>query len=219
VNHLQSVVVTLILGIGWAQGILGAGVNLESQGSNFLETFDTSMGEFASYLLIGHEEPWLGELKDGSYHLSNSSDDGVAKYIYTTTLAGIEMPLSSHTVSVDVAGTFTNPTYSQAGLLFYFDPQTHFYYAFVVKADAVALVLRDASGFQELASTTTDALTLGQFNRLSVVPEANKVRLLVNGVEVMSLDSPSLEPGGVGILAASVGVFQFDNFSLDILVP
>ena len=212
-KHLQIVLVTLILGVSWAQGVLGTG--LEVQGGDFLETFDNLTSEFASALLVGQEEAWTGELKEGGYLLSNSSDDGVVKYIYTTTLAGLASPLSSQTVSVDVAGTFTNPTYSQAGLLFYFNPETQFYYAFVVKADTVALVLRDANGFQELASTTTDALKVDQVNRLSVVPESNKVRLLVNGTEVMSFDSPSLEPGGVGILAASTGVFQFDNFSVE----
>jgi hypothetical protein len=218
VKHLQSLLVTLMVGVSWAQGVLGTGA-LEVQGGSFLETFDNPTSEFASYLFIGQEDPWTGELKDGSYQLSNSSDDGVAKYIYTTTLTGVANPLSSHIVSVDVAGTFMNPTYSQAGLLFYFNPETQFYYAFVVKGDTVALVLRDANGFQELASSTTDALKVGQVNRLSVVPEANKVRLLVNGAEVMSLDSLSLEPGGVGILAASTGAFQFDNFSVEIAKP
>jgi hypothetical protein len=218
VKHLQIVLVTLIMGVSWAQGILGTG-GLEAQGGNLLETFDNLTSEFASYLLVGQEEAWKGELKDGSYLLSNSSNEDIVKYFYTTTLAGVASPLSSQTVSVDVAGTFTNPTYSQAGLLFYFNPETQFYYAFVVKADTVALVLRDANGFQELASTTTDALKVDQVNRLSIVPEANKVRLLVNGAEVMSFDSPSLEPGGVGILAGSTGAFQFDNFSVEMAKP
>jgi hypothetical protein len=218
VKRLQSVLVTLMLAVSWAQGVLGTG-GLEAQSGDFLETFDNPTSEFASYLFVGQEDAWTGELKDGSYQLSNSSDEGVVKYIYTTTLAGVASPLSSQTVSVDVAGTFTNPTYSQAGLLFYFNPETQFYYAFVVKADTVALVLRDANGFQELASTTTDALNVNQVNRLSVVPEASKVRLLVNGAEIMSLDSLSLEPGGVGILAASTGAFQFDNFSVESAKP
>jgi hypothetical protein len=213
----QIILVTLMMTVSWAQGILGTG--LEIQAGDFLETFDHPTSEFASYLLLGHEDPWTGELKDGSYQLSNSTNEGVAKYIYTTTLAGVAAPLSSQTVSVDVAGTFTNPSYSQAGLLFYFDPETQFYYAFVVKADAVALVLRDEGGFQELASTTTEALEGGGVNRLSVVPGAKGVRLLINGSEVMSLDSPSLEPGGVGILAASTGTFLFDNFSVETAKP
>jgi hypothetical protein len=207
----------LMMTVSWAQGILGTG--LEIQTVDFLETFDSPTNQFASYLLIGQEDPWTGELKDGSYQLSNSSDEGVVKYIYTTTLPGVANPLSSQAVSVDVVGTFTNPSYSQAGLLFHFDPETQFYYAFVVKADTVALVLRDEGGFQELASTTTDALQVGQVNRLSLVPGETAVRLLVNDIEVMSLDSPSLEPGGVGILAASTGTFQFDNFSVEAAKP
>jgi hypothetical protein len=213
VKRLQMMLAILMMTVSCAQGILGTG--LEIQTVDFLETFDSPTNQFASYLLIGQEDPWTGELKDGSYQLSNSSDEGVVKYIYTTTLPGVANPLSSQAVSVDVAGTFTNPSYSQAGLLFHFDPETQFYYAFVVKADTVALVLRDEGGFQELASTTTEALEVNQVNRLSITSEANTVRLLVNGAEVMSLDSPSLEPGGVGILAASTGTFQFDNFSVE----
>jgi hypothetical protein len=213
VKRLQMMLAILMMTVSWAQGILGTG--LEIQTVDFLETFDSPTNQFASYLLIGQEDPWTGELKDGSYQLSNSSDEGVVKYIYTTTLPGVANPLSSQAVSVDVAGTFTNPSYSQAGLLFHFDPETQFYYAFVVKADTVALVLRDEGGFQVLASTTTDALQVGQVNRLSLVPGETAVRLLVNDIEVMSLDSPSLEPGGVGILAASTGTFQFDNFSVE----
>ena len=169
---------------------LGTG-GLKAQGGGFLETFDNPTSEFASYLFVGREEPWTGEFKDGRYQLSNGSDEGVAKYVYTTTLAGATNPLSSHVVSVDVFGTFTNLTYSQAGLLFYFNPETQYYYGFVVKGNLLALVLRDSNGFQELASTTTDALKVGQVNRLSIVPEANKVRLLINGAEIMSLDSPT----------------------------
>jgi hypothetical protein len=213
VKRLQMMLAILMMTVSWAQGILGTG--LEIQTVDFLETFDSPTNQFASYLLIGQEDPWTGELKDGSYQLSNSSDEGVVKYIYTTTLPGVANPLSSQAVSVDVAGTFTNPSYSQAGLLFHFNPTTGFYYAFVVKADTVALVLRDEGGFQVLASTTTDALQVGQVNRLSLVPGETAVRLLVNDIEVMSLDSPSLEPGGVGILAASTGTFQFDNFSVE----
>jgi hypothetical protein len=217
VKRLQIILVILMTTVSLAQGILGTG--LEIQAGGFLETFDTLASEFASYLLVGREDPWTGELKDGGYQLSNSSDEGVVKYIYTTTLTGVAAPLSGQTVSVDVAGTFASPSYSQAGLLFHFNPETQFYYAFVVKGNVVALVLRDANGFQELASTTADALKVNQVNRLSVVAEANTVRLLVNGAEVMSIDSPSLEPGGVGILAAGTGTFQFDNFLVEPATP
>jgi hypothetical protein len=217
VKHLQIILVTLVMGSVWAQGVLGTG--LELQGSDYLESFDSPTGEFASYLLVGQDGAWTGEFTNGSYQLSNSTDEGSVQYMYATTLTGVVTPLSSQTVAVEVAGNFLSPATSQAGLLFHFDPATGFYYAFVVKGDTVALALRDADGFQELAATTTDALQVGQVNRLSVVPNENILRLLVNGAEVMSLDSPSLEPGGVGILAAGTGSFQFDNFSVEITKP
>lgn len=189
-----------------AQGILGT--------ESFLETFDTAGSDFAAYLLQGQDGVWSGQLVDGTYQLGNTEDAGAVEYVYVTALPGLAAPLSAREVSVEVSGEFTAPDASQAGLIFNVDPETRFYYAFMVKSGgAVSLVLRDEAGFQELASTTTDALREG-VNRLTVTPEGALLRFSVNGAEVMSIESPSLPPGGVGLIAAGTGRFAFDNFAI-----
>jgi hypothetical protein len=122
---------------------------------------------------------------------------------------------STYKISVDVSGQFANSEYSQAGLLFHFDAQNRFYYAFLMKGgNMVSVVRRDADGFQELAAVNSDALLIGQIHRLSVVTEGNVLRLLVNDREAMSLENASMMPGGVGIIAAGTGNFIFDNFAV-----
>lgn len=186
---------------------------LNQQG--FLEAFDSPGGEFASYVLKGQEDVWSGQLLSGHYQLGNSSNTGSIKYIYATALTGVTSPLSNNAISVDIMGKFSHPEYSQAGLIFHFDPQTRFYYAFLIKAGTMlSLVLRDADGFQELASTSSDALRAGQINRLMVVPEGEVLRFFVNGSSVMSIESPSLAPGGAGIIAVGTGDFIFDDFAV-----
>ncbi len=181
----------------------------------FLESFDSPQGEFASYLLIGPDQDWNGQLLNGSYQLSNTGDPGAVKYMYATALTGIRGALSSYKVSVDVAGRFPDTEYSQAGLMFHFDEQNRFYYAFLIKGgNTVSVVVRDVDGFQELASVTSEALQIGQVNRLSIVTEGSVLRLLVNNEEAMRIESTSLLPGGIGILAAGTGDFVFDNFAV-----
>lgn len=182
-------------------------------GQGFLESFDSPDTEFASYLLLGPDNGWHGQLSNGSYQLSNTGDPGTVKYFYATALGGNHGPLSNYPVSIEVLGQFPNADYSQAGLLFSFDPQNRFYYAFLIKGgNMVAVVLRDAEGFRELVSGSSDALQIGQINRLSITPENGMLRMLVNGQEVMRIESPSLAPGGVGIIATGNGNFSFDNF-------
>ncbi len=195
-----------LFSLALAQGVLGS--------EGFLETFDVPSSEFTSYLLQGQDGVWSGQLLDGSYQLSNSEDAGAVEYVYVAALEGLAAPLSAAEVSVDVSGSFADPAASQAGLIFNVDPETRFYYAFMLKGgEAVSLVLRDAGGFQELASTTSAALRPG-VNRLTVASEDAVARFLVNGVEVMSIESPSLAAGGVGLIAAGTGSFAFDNFAL-----
>lgn len=199
-----------IVSLCLAQGLLGTQ-------RGFVETFDSTQSEFASYVLNGQDGAWRGGFVGGGYQLKNSSDPGAVEYVYATRLSGVKGPLSSNTVSVNVSGAFMTPDYSQAGLLFNVDPETRYYYAFMVKGgDGVSLVLRNAEGFQELASTTTDALRPGQPNRLSVAPTGATLRFLVNDVEVMSIESPSLPAGGVGIIATGTGTFSFDNFEVGV---
>lgn len=171
-----------------AQGVLGTP-------GGFVETFDSGRGEFASYILDGQDGAWSGEFADGSYQLRNSSDPSAVEYVYVTALSGVTAPLSANAVSVEVSGEFTTPEYSQAGLLFNIDPETRYYYAFLVKGgNSVSLILRNAEGFQELASSTTDALLPGQPNRLTVVSTGATLRFLINDTEVMSIEEPSLAP-------------------------
>lgn len=196
-----------------AQGVLGTQ-------QDFVETFDSAQSEFASYVLDGQDGAWSGGFVGGGYQLSNSSDPGAVEYVYVTGLSGVNSPLSANPISVDVSGVFTTPDYSQAGLLFNVDPETRYYYAFMVKGgNGVSLVIRNAEGFQELTSTTTDALLPGQPNRLTVATTGVTLRFLVNDIEVMSIESPSLPAGGVGIIATGTGTFSFDNFVVGALPP
>ena len=199
-----------LLSFALAQGILGT--------ESFLEPFDTASSDLAGYLLQGRDGVWSGQIVDGAYQLSNSEDALAVEYVYLTALPGLSAPLSAAEVSVEVAGEFTAPDTSGAGLVFNVDPGTRFYYAFMVKSGAVSLALRDEAGFQELASTTTDALREG-VNRLTVTPEGELLRFLVNGTEVMSIESPSLPAGGVGLIAAGTGRFTFDNFAVGSVSP
>lgn len=182
-----------------------------------IETFDSDQGALASYVLKGEDGVWRGEFVEGCYRLSNSSDPGAVEYVYITSLQGIAAPLSANPVSVDISGTFANPDTSQAGVMFNLEPRSRHYYAFMVKGgNEVSLVLRDAAGFRELAASTTDALRPGMPNRLTVVPSKATLRFLVNDVEVMSVESPSLPAGGVGIIATGTGTFAFDNLGVSL---
>lgn len=200
-----------LLSFALAQGVFGS--------ANFLEPFDSASGDLAAYLLQGRDGAWNGQIANGAYWLSNDEDALAVEYVYLTALPGLAAPLSAAEVSVDVSGDFADADTSQAGLIFNVDPETRFYYAFMLKGGgAVSLVLRDGAGFRELASTTSDALRDG-VNRLTVTPGGALLRFLVNGTEVMSIESPSLPPGGVGLIAAGTGRFAFDNFAVGTAKP
>ena len=182
----------------------------------YQETFDDGRptGEmFGGALVFGQDDVWTGSLSEGRYELTNSADSGAVTYFYLLEPAGVEGPPSQGAASVEVGGTFGE--LPGVGLLYRFDPETDFFYAFgLTGTGTYAFYKRDAEGFNRVIEASSGAIQAAGPNRLTIVSEGPEMKLYINETFVASVSDSAIPQGGVGILVAGTGTFTFDNFTI-----
>jgi hypothetical protein len=164
-------------------------------------------------LQIGQDGAWNGELRDGAYVLTNSTNDNAVRYFYAGALPGLPKgTLARSSVSVDVGGDFPGQ-YSAAGLLYRFNPKSKTYWAFVLKKDGAYTVFkRSASGLKATISGSSTSLSQAKMHRLTAkAGSGNQVVFLVDGRQVASVGSSEINGHCVGLIGMSTGLFVFDN--------
>lgn len=186
----------------------------------YQETFDPGKDPsqiFWGLLDLGAKDrdPWIGRIDKGGYELIHAGRPGAIRYYYKQQPVPTTDPAPARqTLSVEVSGKFKDAV-SGAGLLYAFNPEKKYYFAFVIgQGQTFAIYRRNEDGIRKIFDGTSKALFPGQSNQLAIVPRGPKTDFYINGTHVAGL---GIDPGpytAVGLLAISAGDFVFDNFTL-----
>lgn len=200
-----------------------------AQGS-WREVFREHFGEDAHplYLFGGvleygprQDTPFVTLSRGGYLQVINETDSSFIRYYFLEPdhVSGwFQAPNAAVRVSVDVAGEFGE--FPGAGLVYRVDPNSHFFYAFVLTGGSgFGLYKRDASGYYALFTDTSSAIVPGSFTRLSMDSAGSELRLYLNGAQVASYMDADINGIGVGILAAGTGAYYFDDFTIELSGP
>ncbi len=168
---------------------------------------------FAGNLIVGREDCWQGALDGGVYRISNWSKPDAVQYFYIG-LGG--QGLSERLVAVDVKVDAINVTTdSGAGLLYRYDDERKFFYAFVLQNDrTVTFRKRNAHGYITLDSIRLPPGTPDGFVNLALVAKGDRFYLFVDRALIKTIKEDKLERGQPGFIAIGEGMFQFDNFAI-----
>jgi hypothetical protein len=178
----------------------------------YLETFDWP-ASLTNVWLQEQQPKWTLDAADGVYRLANSAYPDDAKYIH---LRADSVDVANTPISVEVRLDDTaHSQFSAAGLLYRFDRQTKFYYAFMLAAGGqIIFYRRNAGGYRALHAGRLDDWRAGDFNRLGIVGNGAALGLYVNDRWVKTIENAEFQSGDTGIIAMSTGTFSFDNFAI-----
>jgi len=184
------------------------------------ESPQTRQRIFGGSLIYGQRDAWSGELVGGTYQLRNTEGKNDAHYFYAQVFDNVTseaIDTSEAIASVDVKIDFTenSTAFTGAGLIYRFNLQTKFYYAFVIQRDhSFMFYKRNANGYQEIYSGHSDSIRTGVINKLAIVGNGPVFHLFFNDAWIKTLEDTEFELGEVGIIAMSIGVTSFDNFAI-----
>lgn len=178
-----------------------------------------NMGPLRPYLLAGTAGFWTGRSTSDTYWLSNRFD---ADDFYLVYRQPSRVPQQALEVSAQVRVRANDPGAS-AGLLYAYQAQTGAYYAFTLTADG-AQVVRHGPGSRAVQVVVSNPAVDGsRERRLSLVEGAGsdrqRVRFLVDGVEIAALKNAEMGAGAVGIIARGLGEFGFSAFRMARVPP
>jgi len=169
---------------------------------------DAPLGAFTSLVQEGPNGPWEQTITADAYTLENASDPAAVRYYWGV---GDRDLIGSRTVTIEVEVAEGGET-SGAGILYGFQKDTRYYYAFILDANgAVVLYRRDAAGFIRIMSSVTDAVRAGA-NTLSIAEDGDTMTMYLNGVETGSFSGDGVGAGGAGIVAVGTGRFVFTSY-------
>lgn len=177
----------------------------------YLESFDSATPKTAIFQNYG-EELWSGKVGNGYYQLENRVDETAVRYHYLS-LNGLDMNLLPTTVEVKInaAGDFPGAT---CGLIFCFNHETRYYYAFIVGNDGeYKLWLRGEGGYKTIISGRSNLLTPGRFNKIGIIKSGHLIYLFINDNYLRRVEDMTLSSGDSGIIALGKGQFLFDNLT------
>lgn len=177
----------------------------------YLESFDSTAPQapvFQNY----QEELWSGKVVNGYYQLENRVDDIAVRYHYLS-LNGLDMSHLPATIEVKIntVGDYPGPT---CGLIFCFNHETRYYYAFIVGNDGeYKLWLKGEGGYKTIISGRSNLLTPGRFNKIGVIKSGQLIYLFINDNYLRRVEDMTLSGGDSGIIALGKGQFLFDNLT------
>ncbi len=168
------------------------------------------MGPLAKYIEPRSGEPWDVAWDGDRAVLTNRSTESRITYFYVKT----PPELNGHrTVSVDVS--LRDPSdKSLGGVLYGYEADPETYFLFAVGSDKTVRLYRCEGGsFHERLRLDMPELDLAN-TRLGVHETAGRIELLVNGQPKSTFADANLGHGAVGIVAAHIGQYVFDDFRI-----
>ncbi|HHO54909.1 MAG TPA: hypothetical protein ENK21_00815 [Trueperaceae bacterium] len=161
----------------------------------------------------GEDGAWQNKLINGKYRMSNSTDETAVRYFWLGNIPNITKSLAGKAVSVTVSGDFAD-NLSAAGLIYRFDSDTKNYFAFTIENGTnYAFYVRDDNGLRR-PIVGQSLYIQPDTNVLTVVPNGEKMELFINNHSVGGLSSAEIKGTAVGIFAAGIGEFLFDDFAV-----
>jgi TIR domain len=159
------------------------------------------------------DEVWESTIAEGLYRLNNLTDSTAVKYIYV----GLhERDVSNAPVSVEVKSNVSgNMLFTGAGLIYRFDTQSRFYYAFTLtEGERMAFYKRSSGGYKVLYSGRSNLIESNHLNKVGLIGDGSLFYLYINDTLVKTIKDAELETGMTGIIAMGSGEFFFDNFTI-----
>ncbi|MCP9480145.1 hypothetical protein NNA33_19830 [Marisediminitalea aggregata] len=165
------------------------------------------LGKLSDVLSTGYSDGWNAMLKQDTYWLENTSQQGAIRYYY----ADYNGQQDQRVISVKIQLNASAPN-SEAGVLYGFDRAQATYFLMTITAGRTFNVtLRDKNGFRQLFQTSLD-INLSAFNTITIEEEGHKLTYFVNNNKVGELTHPSAGKGSSGIVAVGTGKFGFTDF-------
>ncbi|HWL69015.1 MAG TPA: hypothetical protein VNS22_11595 [Geminicoccus sp.] len=175
-----------------------------------VETFDGGPA-LDGILTPGSDGTWELRIANGVAELENRSDAAAIKFYRIETLHGRASPEGA-AIAADVGGEFPGKV-SAAGLLYRYDEASRSYLAFVAGAQRWALFQRGPEGMRPRLSGTLPEGKEGR-HRLRIEPDGEDLRLEIDGQQVGTARISGMPGHAVGLVAMSVGRFEFDNLAI-----
>jgi len=167
------------------------------------------VGPIARVLPQGRNGPWLGEMTDAAYRMTNTQDPATIQYYFLDPVPGTE---GRRSVSVEIA-IESRGEGTRAGLVYGVTANPTTYYFYLLEPDGrVVLFFRESTGaLTEVWNSRTNRRA-GDFVTLALEENGGQLRLLVDGAQAGMIRSKIGGRGGVGIAAGGTGRFAFANF-------
>ena len=183
----------------------------------FSESFENTDPQqvLGGILTVGRDADghWTATLTGSSYRLVNEIDPTAVRFFYLLSLPGdTDRPLSQGTTTVEVS-VKAETEIAGAGILYGFEPTTRYYYALVLTEGGYAFYRRDGDGLNAMLSVQSEAVRVGESNRLAIRGEGGDMRLFLNDVSLACMGTTTPIEGGIGIIAIGTGTFDIESFS------
>lgn len=166
-----------------------------------------------SMWLPDEDDIWSSTVSGGVYVLRNNNGPTAVRYKY---LRVNELDMSELPISVEVRADLTSRNfYSGAGIVYRFDRDRKFYYAFTISGgDKFVFYKRNEGGYVPLYSGRSNVIQSNQFNKLAIASNGALFNLFINDSFVKAIKDQELVSGDVGIIAIGEGNFFFDNLTI-----
>ena len=160
------------------------------------------VGPIARVLPEGRNGPWLGEMTDAAYRMTNTQDPATIQYYFLDPVPGTE---GRRSVSVEIA-IESRGEGTRAGLVYGVTANPTTYYFYLLEPDGrVVLFFRESTGaLTEVWNSRTNRRA-GDFVTLALEENGGQLRLLVDGAQAGMIRSKIGGRGGVGIAAGGDG--------------
>ncbi|MEM8984918.1 MAG: hypothetical protein AAGC71_18050 [Pseudomonadota bacterium] len=171
------------------------------------------MGPLDDVIQPRNDDTWsVAALRNGGWRFDNAATRYAITYYYLYP-AGDESGRREVSVNVDVVAGEPD---SLVGILYGFEEAPRSYFMFTLGGDrSVNLHYFDNGSMDEKMKLGIGDLADGPV-RLTVREYGNEIALLVNGQEKSRIGNDRIGRGAVGVVAAHVGQFQLNDFSIDV---
>ena len=182
----------------------------------YLESFDIQYtDERMKSLWPSFEEgPWSATTKDGTYCYANSGEETGARYNYVE-ITGEDISDTPASVEVKTTPLDESTPISGSGLLYRFDTNNRFYYAFTLTNRGVMnFYKRNMDGFNLLYTGRADGFLPDKFNRVAIIGRGSTLHLYVNDSLIKKIEDQELQKGITGVIGIGIGTHCFDNVTI-----
>ena len=196
-------------------------LNREPLQIRYIETFTlfsnaSKDSMFGGFLLFGNDGLWEGKSVNGAYQLSNMAGIHDVRYYFGEihSKQGIKRNISNSVISIEVKNEFleNGKELSGSGLMYRFDDKNKTYYAFIIHKEQIfSFYKRNKTGYVNLYSSRSELIKEDDYNKISIHGNESTFNLHINDQLVKTLTDPELKTGGTGLIAMSIGIYNFDN--------